>query len=104
MVYLIHTHKKKLNKRMFIINFLIMLLSCYKIFIFLTIRGWCYVRNISGLKVALNIQKQITAKREQVDLLQSRVQIMEETTEKLTQVQLFTSSSSDDLENLGHYG
>ncbi|KAM9446220.1 coiled-coil domain-containing protein 158-like isoform 1-T1 [Clarias gariepinus] len=38
-----------------------------------------------GLKVALDIQKQITAKREQVDLLQSRVQIMEETTEKLTQ-------------------
>ncbi|XP_034154764.2 coiled-coil domain-containing protein 158 isoform X2 [Pangasianodon hypophthalmus] len=38
-----------------------------------------------GLKVALGIQKQITAKREQVDLLQSRVQMLEETTEKLTQ-------------------
>ncbi|XP_058231315.1 LOW QUALITY PROTEIN: coiled-coil domain-containing protein 158-like [Hemibagrus wyckioides] len=38
-----------------------------------------------GLKVALGIQKQITAKREQVDLLQSRVQMLEESTEKLTQ-------------------
>ncbi|XP_053509764.1 coiled-coil domain-containing protein 158-like isoform X3 [Ictalurus furcatus] len=38
-----------------------------------------------GLKVALGIQKQITAKREQVDLLQSHVQMLEETTEKLTQ-------------------
>ncbi|KAF4074469.1 hypothetical protein AMELA_G00239650 [Ameiurus melas] len=37
-----------------------------------------------GLKVALGIQKQITAKREQVDLLQSHVQMLEETTEKLT--------------------
>ncbi|KAF5906626.1 coiled-coil domain-containing protein, partial [Clarias magur] len=38
-----------------------------------------------GLKVALGIQKEITAKREQVDLLQSRIQIMEETREKLAQ-------------------
>ncbi|XP_060763009.1 LOW QUALITY PROTEIN: coiled-coil domain-containing protein 158-like [Neoarius graeffei] len=38
-----------------------------------------------GLKVALGIMKQITAKREQVDLLHSRVQMLEETTEKLTQ-------------------
>ncbi|XP_046698152.1 coiled-coil domain-containing protein 158-like isoform X3 [Silurus meridionalis] len=38
-----------------------------------------------GLKIAFGIQKQITAKREQVDLLQSRVQLLEETTEKLTQ-------------------
>ncbi|KAK3538938.1 hypothetical protein QTP86_023548 [Hemibagrus guttatus] len=38
-----------------------------------------------GLKVALGIQKQITAKREQIDLLQSRVQMLEESTEKLTQ-------------------
>ncbi|XP_060740097.1 coiled-coil domain-containing protein 158-like [Tachysurus vachellii] len=38
-----------------------------------------------GLKVALGIQKQITAKREQVDLLQSRVQMLEESTENLTQ-------------------
>ncbi|XP_017308074.1 coiled-coil domain-containing protein 158 isoform X3 [Ictalurus punctatus] len=38
-----------------------------------------------GLKVALGIQKQITAKREQIDLLQSHVQMLEETTEKLTQ-------------------
>lgn len=52
---------------------------------------------LSGLKVALGIQKQITAKREQVDLLQSRLQMLKETTEKLTQVQLFTSSASDKL-------
>ncbi|KAI5613213.1 hypothetical protein C0J50_11573 [Silurus asotus] len=39
-----------------------------------------------GLKIAFGIQKQITAKREQVDLLQSRVQLLEETTEKLTQM------------------
>ncbi|XP_026994382.2 coiled-coil domain-containing protein 158 isoform X2 [Tachysurus fulvidraco] len=38
-----------------------------------------------GLKVALGIQKQITAKRKQVDLLQSRVQMLEESTENLTQ-------------------
>lgn len=58
---------------------------------------------LSGLKVALGIQKQITAKREQVDLLQSRVQMLEETTEKLIQVQLFTSSSNDKLYHLGHF-
>lgn len=55
---------------------------------------------LSGLKVALDIQKQITAKREQVDLLQSRVQMLEETTEKLTQVQHFTSSGN----KLFHHG
>ncbi|KAL7836684.1 hypothetical protein AOLI_G00279680 [Acnodon oligacanthus] len=38
-----------------------------------------------GLKVALGMQKQITAKREQIDFLQSRVQMLEETTEKLAQ-------------------
>lgn len=36
-----------------------------------------------GLKVALGMQKQITAKREQVDFLQSRIQLLEETIEKL---------------------
>lgn len=58
---------------------------------------------LSGLKVALGIQKQITAKREQVDLLQSRVKMLEETEEKLTQVGLFTSSSKDKLGHLGHF-
>ncbi|XP_072521215.1 coiled-coil domain-containing protein 158-like isoform X6 [Salminus brasiliensis] len=38
-----------------------------------------------GLKVALGMQKQITAKREQIDFLQSHVQMLEETTEKMTQ-------------------
>ncbi|XP_016361322.1 coiled-coil domain-containing protein 158-like isoform X3 [Sinocyclocheilus anshuiensis] len=36
-----------------------------------------------GLKVALGMQKQITAKREQIDFLQSRIQLLEETIEKL---------------------
>ncbi|XP_035386240.1 coiled-coil domain-containing protein 158 [Electrophorus electricus] len=38
-----------------------------------------------ALKVALGMQKRITAKREKIDFLQSRVQILEETTEKLAQ-------------------
>ncbi|XP_066510377.1 coiled-coil domain-containing protein 158-like isoform X3 [Hoplias malabaricus] len=38
-----------------------------------------------GLQVALGMQKQITAKREQIDHLQSHVQMLEETTDKLTQ-------------------
>lgn len=56
-----------------------------------------------GLKVALGIQKQITAKREQVDLLQSRVKMLEETTEKLTQVQIFINGSNDNLYHLGRF-
>ncbi|XP_067294250.1 coiled-coil domain-containing protein 158-like [Pseudorasbora parva] len=36
-----------------------------------------------GLKVALGMQKQITAKREQIDFLQSQIQLLEETIEKL---------------------
>ncbi|KAK9974337.1 hypothetical protein ABG768_022440 [Culter alburnus] len=36
-----------------------------------------------GLKVALGMQKQITAKREQIDFLQSRIQLLEEIIEKL---------------------
>ncbi|CAM4538249.1 unnamed protein product [Leuciscus chuanchicus] len=36
-----------------------------------------------GLRVALGMQKQITAKREQIDFLQSRIQLLEETIEKL---------------------
>ncbi|XP_066510376.1 coiled-coil domain-containing protein 158-like isoform X2 [Hoplias malabaricus] len=40
---------------------------------------------LKGLQVALGMQKQITAKREQIDHLQSHVQMLEETTDKLTQ-------------------
>ncbi|XP_039518424.1 coiled-coil domain-containing protein 158-like [Pimephales promelas] len=36
-----------------------------------------------GLRVALGMQTQITAKREQIDFLRSRVQMLEETIEKL---------------------
>ncbi|XP_059403631.1 coiled-coil domain-containing protein 158-like isoform X1 [Carassius carassius] len=36
-----------------------------------------------GLKVALGMQKQITSKREQIDFLQSRIQLLDETIEKL---------------------
>ncbi|KAK2911689.1 hypothetical protein Q8A67_003822 [Cirrhinus molitorella] len=36
-----------------------------------------------GLKFALGMQKQITAKREQIDFLQSRIKLLEETIEKL---------------------
>lgn len=57
---------------------------------------------LSGLKVALGIQKQITAKREQVDLLQSRVQMLEESTENLTQVQHFNSNSNGKRCHLWH--
>ncbi|XP_030647660.1 coiled-coil domain-containing protein 158-like [Chanos chanos] len=38
-----------------------------------------------GLRVAMGMQKQITAKREQIDFLQGRVQMLEEMTDKLTQ-------------------
>ncbi|KAJ8415592.1 hypothetical protein AAFF_G00425720 [Aldrovandia affinis] len=37
-----------------------------------------------GMKVALGMQRRITAKREQIDTLQSRIQMLEETSEKLT--------------------
>ncbi|XP_026108809.1 coiled-coil domain-containing protein 158 isoform X3 [Carassius auratus] len=36
-----------------------------------------------GLKVALGMQKQITSKREQIDFLRSRIQLLDETIEKL---------------------
>ncbi|XP_018946118.1 coiled-coil domain-containing protein 158 isoform X3 [Cyprinus carpio] len=36
-----------------------------------------------GLKIALGMQKQITAKREQTDFMQSRIQLLEENIEKL---------------------
>ncbi|XP_062873930.1 coiled-coil domain-containing protein 158-like [Trichomycterus rosablanca] len=47
-----------------------------------------------GLRIALGMQKQITAKREQVDLLQSRVQMLEETTEKLLQEKRYQAMQS----------
>ncbi|XP_064152418.1 coiled-coil domain-containing protein 158-like isoform X2 [Anguilla rostrata] len=37
-----------------------------------------------GMKVALGMQRRITAKREQIDTLQGRIQMMEENTDKLT--------------------
>ncbi|KAJ8381181.1 hypothetical protein SKAU_G00019590 [Synaphobranchus kaupii] len=37
-----------------------------------------------GMKVALGMQRRITAKREQIDTLQGRIQMMEETADKLT--------------------
>lgn len=67
-------------------NSLITFQSLYKIFVFFDYKLFGAICGLSGLKVALGIQKQITAKREQVDLLQSRVQMLEESTEKLTQV------------------
>ncbi|XP_058630819.1 coiled-coil domain-containing protein 158-like isoform X1 [Onychostoma macrolepis] len=39
--------------------------------------------DVHGLKIALEMQKQITAKREQTDFLQSRIQGLEENIEKL---------------------
>lgn len=39
-----------------------------------------------GLKVAMGMQKQITAKREQIDTLHGRIQLLEETMDKLTEV------------------
>ncbi|KAI4901674.1 hypothetical protein NFI96_008118 [Prochilodus magdalenae] len=47
-----------------------------------------------GLKVALGMQKQITAKREQIDFLQSRIQMLEETTEKLAQEKRYQAMES----------
>ncbi|KAG7481583.1 hypothetical protein MATL_G00068110 [Megalops atlanticus] len=38
-----------------------------------------------GMKVAMGMQRRITAKREQIDTLQGRIQLLEETTDKLTQ-------------------
>lgn len=40
----------------------------------------------SGLQAAMDMQEKITAKREQIDSLQSKVQHLEETMEKLYQV------------------
>ncbi len=54
--------------------------------------GVCFTC-ISGLKIALGMQKQITAKREQTDFLQSRVQLLEEKIEKLKMVRCITNNS-----------
>lgn len=40
----------------------------------------------SGLQVAVDMQKKITARREQIDSLQGKIQHLEETMEKLQQV------------------
>lgn len=41
----------------------------------------------SGLQVALDMQKEITARREQVDSLKGRIQHLEEKVEQLQQVE-----------------
>ncbi|XP_038859018.1 coiled-coil domain-containing protein 158-like isoform X3 [Salvelinus namaycush] len=47
-----------------------------------------------GLKVAMGMQKQITAKREQIDTLQGRIQLLEETMDKLTEEKRYQSLES----------
>uniref|UniRef100_A0A4W5QSG0 Coiled-coil domain containing 158 n=1 Tax=Hucho hucho TaxID=62062 RepID=A0A4W5QSG0_9TELE len=47
-----------------------------------------------GLKVAMGMQKQITAKREQIDSLQGRLQLLEETMDKLTEEKRYQSLES----------
>lgn len=54
--------------------------------------GMCFIC-ILGLRVALGMQKQITAKREQIDFLQSRIQLLEETIEKLKMVKCITNKN-----------
>lgn len=54
--------------------------------------GECFIC-ISGLKIALGMQKQITAKREQTDFMQSRIQLLEENIEKLKMVGCITNNS-----------
>lgn len=54
--------------------------------------GDCFIC-ISGLKIALGMQKQITAKREQTDFLQSRIQLLEENIEKFKMVGCITNNS-----------
>ncbi|KAL0979632.1 hypothetical protein UPYG_G00187530 [Umbra pygmaea] len=44
-----------------------------------------------GLKVAQGMQKQITARREQIDTLQGRIQVLEDTMDKLTQEKRYQS-------------
>uniref|UniRef100_A0A8C7GPS7 Coiled-coil domain-containing protein 158 n=1 Tax=Oncorhynchus kisutch TaxID=8019 RepID=A0A8C7GPS7_ONCKI len=47
-----------------------------------------------GLKVAMGMQKQITAKREQIDTLHGRIQLLEETMDKLTEEKRYQSQES----------
>ncbi|KAK6312929.1 hypothetical protein J4Q44_G00162760 [Coregonus suidteri] len=47
-----------------------------------------------GLKVAMGMQKQITAKREQIDSLQGRIQLLEETMDKLNEEKRYQSLES----------
>uniref|UniRef100_A0A673X8U7 Coiled-coil domain-containing protein 158-like n=1 Tax=Salmo trutta TaxID=8032 RepID=A0A673X8U7_SALTR len=47
-----------------------------------------------GLRVAMGMQKQITAKREQIDTLQGRIQLLEETMDKLTEEKRYQSLES----------
>jgi len=54
--------------------------------------GMCFIC-ISGLRVALGMQTQITAKREQIDFLRSRVQMLKETIEKLKMVKCITNEN-----------
>ncbi|XP_041720635.1 coiled-coil domain-containing protein 158 isoform X3 [Coregonus clupeaformis] len=47
-----------------------------------------------GLKVAMGMQKQIKTKREQIDSLQGRIQLLEETMDKLSQEKRYQSLES----------
>lgn len=48
--------------------------------------SFCFVIGfVSGLQVALDMQKEITVRREQIDTMQGRIQHLEEDTEKLQQ-------------------
>lgn len=45
-----------------------------------------WLDSTSGLQVALDMQKEVTARREQVDSMQGRIQLLEDKMEKLLQV------------------
>ncbi|MBN3314909.1 CD158 protein, partial [Atractosteus spatula] len=47
-----------------------------------------------GMKVAMGMQRQITAKRGQIDALQSRIHFLEETLENLAQEKRYQASES----------
>ncbi|XP_072561638.1 coiled-coil domain-containing protein 158 isoform X3 [Paramormyrops kingsleyae] len=53
-----------------------------------------------GLKASVVLQRQITAKRQQIDALQSRVQLLEETVERLTQRQAWVADEHERSQRL----
>lgn len=50
----------------------------------------CGIVSTVGLQAALDMQEKITARREQIDTLQGKIQHLEETVEKLCQVKIFS--------------